>query len=288
MPVTDGIIREREKVRLKGNACRIVEKLYDKNLFSNTIVERIAYLSDGLLVRGYVARPSNEGTYPVLIWNRGGYGDKGALSDLTAYLILASTAAWGYVVLASQYRGNRQSEGLEDWGGDDLHDALNMTHVAENVPECDPERIAIEGPSRGGMVTYRALAQNHDFKCAIIHAGITDLRQMMQGKPDFARIIDRHLGRLSEADKNARLDELSATHIAKKFSRNCPILIMHGDKDKTVPIEQSEMLVKKLIEYDIPHKYIRIKDGTHVALKDGSYKEIDYYRREWLAKYLAE
>ena len=272
MPVTDGIIREREKVRLKGNACRIVEKLYDKNLFSNTIVERIAYLSDGLLVRGYIARPSGDGTYPVLIWNRGGYGDKGALSDLTAYLILASTAAWGYVVLASQYRGNRQSEGLEDWGGDDLHDALNMTHVAENVPECDPTRMAIEGPSRGGMVTYRALAQNHDFKCAIIHAGITDLRQMMQGKPD----------------KNARLDELSATHIAKKFSRNCPILIMHGDKDKTVPIEQSEMLVKKLIEYDIPHKYIRIKDGTHVALKDGSYKEIDYYRREWLAKYLAE
>ena len=163
-----------------------------------------------------------------------------------------------------------------------------MARVAENVPECDPERIAIEGPSRGGMVTYRALAQNHDFKCAIIHAGITDLRQMMQAKPDFARIIDRHLGRLSEADKNARLDELSATHIAKKFSKNCPILIMHGDKDKTVPIEQSEMLVKKLIEYDIPHKYIRIKDGTHVALKDGCYKEIDYYRREWLAKYLAE
>ncbi len=286
MPITDGIIREREKVRLKGNACKIVEKLYDKNLFRTTIVEKIAYLSDGLLVRGYIARPSVGGPCPVLIWNRGGYGDKGALSDLTAYLILASTAAWGYVVLASQYRGNRQSEGLEDWGGDDLHDALNMARVAENVPECDPTRMAIEGPSRGGMVTYRALAQYHDFKCAMVHAGITDLRHMIMTKPDFERIVERHLGKLSEAERNIRLDELSATRIAKDFPKNCPILIMHGDKDKTVPIEQSELLVKKLVEYDIPHKYIRIKDGTHVALKDGSYKEIDEYRRDWLAKYL--
>jgi dipeptidyl aminopeptidase/acylaminoacyl peptidase len=109
---------------------------------------------------------------------------------------------------------------------------------------------------------------------------------MTRAKPEFGAIIDRHFGRLSEAEKETRLDELSATRNAGKFSKNCPILIMHGDRDKTVPIEQSERLVEKLIEYDIPHKYIRIEGGTHVALKDGSYEKIDDYRREWLGKYL--
>lgn len=286
MPATDGIIRQREKVGLKDHACKIVEKLYDRSLFDKAIVEKIGYISDELLVRGYMARPKAAGTYPVLIWNRGGHGDNGALSDLTAYLVLASTAAWGYVVLATHYRGNRQSEGIEDWGGSDLNDILNMVRVAENVPECDVTRLAIEGASRGGMNTYRALATKHDFKCAIVHAGITDVRHLMQARPDFRKIIDRYFGKLPNADRNIRLDELSATHIVHKYSKDCPILIMHGDRDETVPIEQSELLVKKLKALDIPHKYIRIEGGTHIALKDGTYKQIDDYRREWLARHL--
>ena len=70
------------------------------------------------------ARPKKDGRYPVLIWNRGGSRDRGALDDLRAYLILASTAVWGYVVLATQYRGNMGGEGEEDWGGKDLDDSL--------------------------------------------------------------------------------------------------------------------------------------------------------------------
>ncbi len=287
MPITDGIIRLRERVKLKGHACSIVGKLYDNSLFDKTIVERIGYLSDGLLVRGYMARPVAQGTYPVLIWNRGGYGENGALSDLTAYLILASTAIWGYVVLATQYRGNRHGEGIEDWGGDDLQDIMNMVHVAGNLPECDVRRTAIEGPSRGGMNTYRALARKHDFKCAMVHAGITDLKHLVQVRPDFGKIIDRHFGRLSDAERNTRLEELSATQLVHKYSKSCPILIMHGDRDNVVPIEQSELLVEKLKEHDVPHKYIRIEGGTHVALKDGTYKQIDIHRRDWLARHLA-
>ena len=61
---------------------------------------------------------------------------------------------------------------------------------------------------------------------------------------------------------------------------------MHGLKDTVVPVEQSRLLAERLKKLNIPHKLILLKEGKHVALKDGTYREIDLYRREWLEKHL--
>jgi len=286
MPNTDGIIRSREPITLKKSAARFVEQAYGTQLIQQTVVERISYLSDELTVRGCIARPSADGVYPILIWNRGGLGDKGALTDLSAHLVLASTAVWGYVVLATHYRGNRGGEGIEDWGGADLTDALNMIEVAKNIPQADPDRIAIEGASRGGMTTYRALVAHDGFKCAIVHAGITDLDRLAATRPDFQKLLDIQFDRMSATERQEKIQSNSAVHFAERFPKNCPLLIMHGDRDTVVPLEQSQVLAQKLREHDIPHRFEIIKGGTHVALKDGSYREIDRLRRDWLKKYL--
>nr|MBN2276888.1 prolyl oligopeptidase family serine peptidase [candidate division Zixibacteria bacterium] len=283
----DGIIRRREKVELNRAGQAAVRRLYDFDLLDRTIVESITYLSDGLHVNGYIARPIADGKYPVLVWNRGGSEDKGALDDLTAHLILASTARWGYIVLATQYRGNMGSEGDDEWGGDDLHDIHNIIKAAENIPECDTDRMAIEGASRGGMNTYRMLLEDDRFKCAIVHAGITDVPALMTARPDFARYIDRHYVGLSEEKKQEELEKLSAVHFAGNLPRHIPLLIMHGTADTVVPVEQSRALAAQLKKYNLPHKFVILEGGTHVALKDGSYREIDTHRREWLARYLA-
>ncbi len=288
MPITDGIIRSRETVTLKKSAARFVEQAYGAELFERTVVEKISYLSGELTVRGCLARPAGDGPYPVLIWNRGGLGDKGALTDLSAFLVLASTAVWGYVVLATHYRGNKGGEGVEDWGGEDLTDALNMIEVAKNIPQADPDRVAIEGASRGGMTTYRALVAHDGFKCAIVHAGITDLERLAEGRPDFQILLERQFGNLDEKERQEKIQSISAVHIADRFPRDCPLLIMHGDNDTVVPLEQSQILAQKLEEFGIPHRFEIITGGTHVALKDGTYKEIDRLRKSWLEKYLAE
>jgi len=286
MPDTDGIIRRREKVELKKTQIAVVEKMYGKHLLDQTVVEEITYLSDGLNINGYFARPREKGRYPTLIWNRGGFGDRGALDDLTAHLILASTAAWGYAVIGTQYRGNMGSEGDDDWGECDLRDSLNLIKTAENIPECDLDKMAVEGASRGGMVTYRALRDRDCFKCGIVHAGITDLFALMEEKPRFQKTIENRFGNLGEDEMNEALKSLSAVHFAEKLPQNTPILIMHGTADDVIPISQSEALVEKLKKHGVQHKFIRIDGGTHVALKDGSYKKIDKHRKEWLEAYL--
>ncbi len=287
MPGTDGIIRNREKVELTKPQIAVVEKLYGEQLIAETIVEEMTYLSDGLNINGYIARPKDKGQYPTLIWNRGGFGDRGALDNLTAYLILASTAAWGYTVLETQYRGNMGSEGDDEaWGGEDLTDALNLIKAADNIPECDTNRMAIEGASRGGMVTYRALKEKDIFKCAIVHAGVSNLISLRDNHRNINKSIQKRFRNLNESELRKKLEELSAVCFADKLPGSTPILMMHGTADNVIPISQSEELAEKLEKYGVPHKYVRIEGGTHVALKDGSYKEIDRHRKAWLDEFL--
>lgn len=265
----------------------IINKMYDSSVYETAIVEKIDYLSDELNVKGYISYSKDTSKrYPVLLWNRGGYRDGGAIDELTSYLILASTAVWGYVVVASQYRGNMGGEGNEDWGGKDVYDSLRMLDIVSELQFTDMNRVAIEGASRGGMTTYRAMAIDNRFKCAIVHAGISDLFEMEQYDKHFAGIIEKYSKELTPDEKQIKLASMSGVYIAEKFNKNCPILLLHGTSDDRVPISQSEAMAKELDRLSLPHKFIPIQNGGHIALKDESYKEIDIYRKEWLEKYL--
>ncbi|MDH4156150.1 MAG: prolyl oligopeptidase family serine peptidase [candidate division Zixibacteria bacterium] len=282
----NGDIVTLDRVVLSGRAPDIVRKMYSEKVLDDTIVERLTYISDGLKVKGCVARPSQPGKCPVLIWNRGGSFDRGALDDLRAYLVLASTAVWGYVVLATHYRGNKGGEGEEDWAGSDVNDALNLLKVAEQMPDADTDRVAIEGASRGGMTTYRALTMDDRFRCAIVHAGIADLVALEKQKKDFSKFLHKLFGHLPPEEKLHLLKSRSAVYFADKLPRHTPILIMHGTHDERVPLEQSIALVEQLERFGIPHRLEILEGAGHAALKDGSYKEIDRLRFDWLHRHL--
>jgi len=274
------------EVRLTRPQEIMVRRLYSDGLLDTTSLDQITYYSDGLHVKGYIARPKAPGSYPVILWNRGGSGDRGALDNLTAHLILSSTAQWGYVLLGTEYRGNMGSEGTEDWGGKDADDALNLLDLADEIEGADTSRVAIEGASRGGMTTYRILARDHRFKCAVVHAGITDLFGMVEAREDFARFIDKQFGSLTPDERTHELSSRSAIYFADRFPKSCPILLLHGTADRVVPQSQSKSLAKELDRHQIPHELVMIEGGGHVALKDGSYREIDRHRRRWYDRYL--
>lgn len=269
----------------------IAAKLYSQALLDEVTVERITYLSDGFKVNGYLARPQgaeagvDEG-YPVVIWNRGGYKDRGALDDFRATLVIGSTAQWGYVVLATQYRGNRGSEGTESWGDKDVNDALNLIPVAELLGYCDMSRVAIEGASRGGMTTYRALTMEDRFRCAVTHAGVADLFALAEYRGHMQTWLAEMFGDLSPAEKERELGARSAVYFAERFPDRVPLLMLHGTDDKRVPLAQSEALALELSRYGKPHRLVEIAGGGHVALKDGSYREVDRHRRAWLDEHM--
>ncbi|MCB2229997.1 prolyl oligopeptidase family serine peptidase [bacterium] len=281
-----GTIIDREPIVLSKIFEQTFRKLYDGSILERVTVEKITYISDGLKVKGVIALPKTDGPHPVLLWNRGGHGDRGALDDLTSWLILGSTADWGIAVVGSQYRGNKGGEGEEDWGGKDVDDALNILKVAEQLPQCDMTRMAIEGASRGGMTTYRALTRDDRFRCGIVHAGVADIEAIREFSGSFRTYTDRLFAGHTDGEATEAMRAISAVHFAGKLPKTTPLLLMHGTEDHTVPIEQSESLVAQLDKFGVPYRYERIEGGGHVALKDGSYKQIDELRKEWLEEYL--
>ncbi|MES1211213.1 MAG: CocE/NonD family hydrolase, partial [Acidobacteriota bacterium] len=127
-----------------------------QNDASQVDCQRIKYMSDGLKVAGFLWKPKDTAgkKLPVLLFNRGGNRDFG---KLTPWEGLHRFAASGFVVIASQYRGNDGGEGREELGGADVRDVLNLIPLAASLEYADLRNVFLYGVSRGGMMTYLAL-----------------------------------------------------------------------------------------------------------------------------------
>jgi dipeptidyl aminopeptidase/acylaminoacyl peptidase len=66
-------------------------------------------------------------------------------------------------------------------------------------------------------------------------------------------------------------------------ANDAPVLILHGDQDNLVPIQQSETLVKKLQEAKVPASLIVKKGAGHDFDRDEG--EIKMFI-DWFDKYL--
>jgi len=183
---------------------------------------RITYLSDGLKVTGYIAEPKKEGIYPCIISNRGGNRDFGEWTPLSVGFFMGKMASWGYVVVASQYRGNDGGEGIEQFGGDDINDVLNLMPVLEQLPKADTARIGIEGGSRGGMMTYLAMKESCRFKAAAVIAGMADAHLNIKNRPEMEKHVFSELAPNYWADKENQLNIRSAVLWADKMCKTTP------------------------------------------------------------------
>ena len=138
--------------------------LYDVHIYD------ITYESDGLLVKGALLEPKQDGKYPTIIFNRGGNRSYATMSaNRLVSTSLAELASQGYVVIASNYREN------DEYGGEDVNDVLNLIETLNEVEKADTDRIGMYGWSRGGIMTFLALARTDKIKTAVIGSAPSNL-----------------------------------------------------------------------------------------------------------------
>jgi len=279
------LLLDRKIIELNVSQTKMIESGWGKESLNNSIVEKITYTSDGLKVMGYLAYPKAiNKNYPCIIWNRGGYGNKGAIDSFTARGIFGQLASWGYVVFASQYRGNAGGEGKDEFGGEDVNDVLNLTILAEEIDFADSENWAIEGWSRGGMMTYLALTRNHNFKCAIVSGGIANLKCNSEESSFMKRLYEITLGSHLNEEFKQKCEARSIVNFPEKLSRKTPILILHGTNDNRVLPQDSIDLSYHLLRLKIPFRLVMLENGDHFMRKHR--QEVDEMRKKWYEKYL--
>ena len=233
----------------KNNGLKEWQKEY-KYLDSIEVYE-ITYLSDGLKIKGLMAKPKKAGNYPCIIYNRGGNREFGSLKAAHGALWLGGLAKEGYVVIASQYRGNGGSEGQEEFGGKDVNDVVILAEVLKEVESADTKKIGMYGWSRGGMMTYVALTKTNKIKAAVVGGAVSDKYELIIDRPEMETNVIAELIPNYEETKEEELTKRSAVKWVDKFPKDVPILMMHGNADWRVNPKQSLKLALEFEKYRV-------------------------------------
>lgn len=243
---------------------------------------RIRYLSDGLEVVGFILKPKQvDQKLPVIIYNRGGNREFGKI-DASKLKYLSYLSSNGYVVLASQYRGNDGGQGKEEFGGNDINDVLNLIPMAESLPFIDSDRIIMLGYSRGGLMTYLAISKSTKIKAACVVGGVTDIIQLYNEREQGMKNVLIELIGGTPTDKEAEYKMRSVYYWPEKI--NAPVLILHGEDDWRVQKSQAEKIANKLNELGKPYELVIYPKGSHGLTENKN----DRDRRilEWFEKYI--
>jgi len=217
---------------------------------------------DGQTIPGFLTTPNKElcgaGPWPSVIhphggpWARDGMGFDGSM---WVPLMVSRCMA----VLQPQYRGSQGwgrklwMAGDAEWGQkmqDDKDDGVKWL-IEQKIAQ--PGRVAMFGFSYGGYAAFAAAVRpNGLYKCAIAGAGVSDIRRI------WARFYTNPFFREAQAPTVAGLSPLDQADKIK-----IPLMIYHGDRDQTVPIEQSEWFADKSKASGQPVEYHPIADYAH-------------------------
>lgn len=195
-----------------------------------------------------------------------------------------SFSSQGYAVFQPNFRGGGGFgrdfvvAGHGQWGQRMQQDVADAARHLIQTGITDPNRICINGWSYGGYVAFTASFMNADiFKCSVAGAGVSDLRAMLRwvrsgdrsdvqdgGGGGGARSMSYQywtdaMGSRGDAD----IDAVSAAQNAHRVGM--PLLMIHGDEDITVPIAQSELMLRAMERAGKPTRLITLHDIDHYA-----------------------
>jgi dipeptidyl aminopeptidase/acylaminoacyl peptidase len=215
-------------------------------------------------VAAYIWKPAKVAAgakLPAIVMLRGGNRDFGKFGPNSSRRMADFTAA-GFIVIGVQYRGVDGGEGLEQFGGDDVHDVINALKLARSLPDVDPGNVFLHGGSRGGMMAYLALKQGAQVNAVVALNALADLPTEARRRPELA---DGPWGALIP-DFASRREEVmrarSAVHFIDQIETP-PILLLHGTADWRAHPDNSYDIARKLQARGRPYEIHVFENDVH-------------------------
>jgi dipeptidyl aminopeptidase/acylaminoacyl peptidase len=243
----------------------------------------VFYGSDGLKVAAYIWEPTHipaDTKLPVVVALRGGNRDFGKFTP-EAHGTMAALVAAGFVVIGVQYRGVDGGEGIEQFGGDDVHDVVNAVTLARRLPEADSRNVFLAGVSRGGMMVYLAIRDGAKVNAAAAISAMTDLGLEAKRRPNLETDVWRELIPNYDANPEAALASRSGVLVAEHVDLP-PMLILHGTADWRVDPRDSYEVAEALQARQRPYSLHIFDNDMHGIILNWRERDrliIDWFRQ---------
>lgn len=211
-------------------------------------------------------QPERRHDLPLLIWICGGAF---ANEDRNVWLpSMIDFARAGYAVASVDYRVSP----IDPFPApvQDVRAAVRWLRAHSAGFGLDPGRFAAMGESAGGYLACMAglNCPEHDVGENLDQPGAVQAVIDVYGKVDFAlrgqdpgcnrQVLDDFLG---EDRSEARLRRVSCKYLVDGHA--APTLILHGDRDDLVPIEESEGLYAALQAHSVRSDFFILQDAGH-------------------------
>ena len=226
-----------------------------------------------------------EGPMPVAVWIHGGAWQNGSKDNPQAM----GLSRRGYAVASISYRFAQ--EAVFPAQITDCKAAIRWLRAHAKEHNLDPDRIGVWGASAGGHLVA-LLGTSGDVKELEGDEGNAEYSSRVQavcdffGPTDFLQFDPNQVsvayrqatsmlvgGRvLDHKDKVTQANPI--TWITKD---DPPFLIVHGDQDKVVPYQQSELLAAALEKAGVPVTLQIVKDGPHGVMTPELFRMVNEF-----------
>ena len=241
---------------------------------------------DGTVIKAYLTHPSagRSPDAPLIVMPHGGPEVRDYYSYNATIQFLASR---GYQVLQVNFRGSSgygrdfAEAGYGQWGGlmqDDLTDAVKFIH-RQGFARAD--NTCIVGASYGGYAALMGAIKTPElYQCVVSVAGVSDLQATMRDdqqnfgydSPVYEYLLE------SIGDPRKDRDKLKMTSPVNQADKiTVPVLLVHGDRDRVVSVDQSQRMFQKLKSEKVNVELITYQYAGHSSWPLET--ELDYLAR---------
>lgn len=223
---------------------------------SNSECIRFTYDVDGVEVPGFIVQPADaDEDTPVLIYHRGGNGAYGAINFMTLYRRHMGLADEGYTIIGSSLRED------DEFGGIDVEDSRAILSIVKEMDNVDQNRIALWGSSRGASQMMQVARGRDDIQALVFQVGSADHEQSLVTRPEMLSVYENRVPNFAENREQA-LKDRSVVYWADELPQ-VPVLILHGEEDERVDVEQAHILAAALDESGHEYKLNIYPDKGH-------------------------
>ncbi len=234
---------------------------------------------DGIIIRSFDKGAAGKVPPTVVLVHGGPYGRKTVAFNAVHYYWSAYLVSAGYTVLCPNYRGGSShgehyaSQARHGMGTTDYTDIISLVKAGISKGFINEHNVAIGGWSQGGFLSYLAVTRSDfQFKATVCGAGVTDwdMMSMTSDAPWFeAELAGRAPWETGADDTEGR--QGSAIWNMKDVKIKTPILILHGEEDKRIPLTQAVAFHRGCLRWGWPCEFVvypreehRFKERKHM------------------------